>query len=290
MGLRTVAVYSTPDAGAPHVREADLAGAAGRRHGGRVLPGRREDHGRGAAHRGRGGPSGLRVPGRERRLRAGLRGLRPGVRRAGAGGDPADGLKPEAKAAARAAGLPVLPDALLGDDRTATPRRTGCSPPSRSASRSWSRRRPAAAGWECASWARGGAGRGGTRGPPGGVGRLRRRPRSSPNADAAAGRHGTASASPSAPSTRRIPLPPPPAAALTSSGKPTGLPRRPVLLRCRRPRGVRRAAPAPGRAGHFLGLGPSGPSADRLRGGPDEDEPGVGRRPAANSAFSARNP
>src|SRR6478735_9098906 len=77
MGVGSVAVYSEADRESPFVAYADEAYLIG--HGPAV--GRR------------GGAPGLRLPGRERRVRPRLRRGRPGVRRAAAGRDRVDGLE-----------------------------------------------------------------------------------------------------------------------------------------------------------------------------------------------------
>src|ERR1700746_3175307 len=76
LGIGSVAVYSDADAGARHVREADVAVGVRPAPGGRELPAGRPDPGRGAAGRGAGGAPRLRVPVGERRVRPGLRGGR----------------------------------------------------------------------------------------------------------------------------------------------------------------------------------------------------------------------
>ena len=93
MGLRTIAVYSEADAQALHVRACDEAfpiGPAPAR--GELSGGRAADRGRAAGGR-RLHPSGLRLPGGERRVRGGLRGGRHRVRRAAARRDPRHGAE-----------------------------------------------------------------------------------------------------------------------------------------------------------------------------------------------------
>ena len=94
LGVRTVAVYSDVDRDAPHVRYADDAHRSGPGAPVRELPARRARARRGAARGRRRDPPGLRLPGRERRLRA-RRARREGivVDRPAAGGDRGDGLQ-----------------------------------------------------------------------------------------------------------------------------------------------------------------------------------------------------
>ena len=93
MGIRTVAVYSDADAKALHVRQADEAVHIGPSPGARKLSRRRQDHRRRQGDRGRGDPSGLRLPQRERRLRAGGDRRRADLGRAQAGQHPRDGAE-----------------------------------------------------------------------------------------------------------------------------------------------------------------------------------------------------
>ena len=82
------------------------------RAGGRELPARRRA-GRDRDPRGRrGDPSRLRLPGRERRVRATRRGGGPDLDRPAPGGDRADGLEDGGRAAMRAAGVPIIPGAV----------------------------------------------------------------------------------------------------------------------------------------------------------------------------------
>ena len=122
LGLATVAVYSDADAGAPHVAEADAAVRLPGEARGRHLPARRPaDRGGAAGRRGR-GPSRLRLPVRERRLRSRRAGRRPDLDRPAAGRDRGDGQQDRVQAAdgrgrragaARAATRPTLTEADL---------------------------------------------------------------------------------------------------------------------------------------------------------------------------------
>ena len=91
LGIRTVAVYSDADAKALHVRMADEAVHIGPSPGARILSARRQDHRGGEGDRRRGDPSGLRLPLRERRLRAGGDRCGPDLGRAEAGQHPRHG-------------------------------------------------------------------------------------------------------------------------------------------------------------------------------------------------------
>ena len=73
MGVGSVAVFSDADATAPHVLAADEAVRDRRARAGGELPARRSDHRGGARARRRGDTPGLRLPGRERRVRRRLR-------------------------------------------------------------------------------------------------------------------------------------------------------------------------------------------------------------------------
>ncbi len=91
LGVRSVAVYSEADADLPYVREADAArphrpGAAGQQ-----LPERGRGAGRGAADRGAGDPSGLRLPVGESCLRRQRHRRRTDLGRPGTRLDGADG-------------------------------------------------------------------------------------------------------------------------------------------------------------------------------------------------------
>jgi propionyl-CoA carboxylase alpha chain len=124
MGLRTVAVHSDEDAGAPHVRDADVAVPLGGSTAAEsyldatsILDAARRA-GADAVHPGYGFLS-ENAPFAEACAQAGLVFVGPSpeaIRRMG--------LKHEAKEAARAAGVPVLPDAALFGDRGRTFGRT----------------------------------------------------------------------------------------------------------------------------------------------------------------------
>ena len=110
-GSASVAVYSEADRGALHVSYADEAYLIGPAAGGRELPQRssgcsrpRCAPGAGAVH------PGLRLPRRERGVRAGRRGGGARLDRAAARGDRADGLEDaRARTAMQAAGVPIIP-------------------------------------------------------------------------------------------------------------------------------------------------------------------------------------
>ncbi|ACU69119.1 Carbamoyl-phosphate synthase L chain ATP- binding [Catenulispora acidiphila DSM 44928] len=116
MGLRTVAVYSDPDADAPHVREADVAVALGGStsaesylDAAKILDAARKT-GADAVHPGYGFLS-ENAGFAEACAQAGIVFVGPSpdaIRKMG--------IKHEAKAIAKAAGVPVLPDALLTTD------------------------------------------------------------------------------------------------------------------------------------------------------------------------------
>ena len=91
MGVRTVAVYSDADRDALHVREADAAVRIGAAQPARVLSQQRGDHRGGEASRRRQRASGLRLPRRERGLRAGRDRCRADLGRPAARGHPPDG-------------------------------------------------------------------------------------------------------------------------------------------------------------------------------------------------------
>ena len=93
LGVASVAVYSELDRDAPHVERAERGLQPRRRPGGGELPERREDPRRRQAL-GRGGdPPRLRLPGRERAVRAGLRGRGDRVHRPAGERDRGDGLE-----------------------------------------------------------------------------------------------------------------------------------------------------------------------------------------------------
>ena len=110
-GSASVAVYSEADRGSLHVavrRRGVSRSAAG--PAAESYLGRRAAARGGRARRRRGGPPGLRLPRRERRLRARGRGRRARLDRAAAGGDRADGLEDARPASAmQAAGVPIIP-------------------------------------------------------------------------------------------------------------------------------------------------------------------------------------
>ena len=109
LGIRSVAVYCDADADAPHVREADVAVRIGPAAAAE-LPRHRRRHRRRPRDRARGDPPRLRLPLRERRLRAGVRRRRassfigPGVEALEVMGD-----KIRAKEHVAARGVPPCP-------------------------------------------------------------------------------------------------------------------------------------------------------------------------------------
>ena len=103
LGIASVAVYSELDRDAPHVSARRRGLQPRRRPGGRELPERREDPRRRHARGRRGDPPRLRLPGRERAVRAGLRGRRDRVHRPARERDRGDGLE-DARARADAGG------------------------------------------------------------------------------------------------------------------------------------------------------------------------------------------
>ena len=166
LGMEAVAVYSDADAEAQHVRLADVAVRIGPAAADRELPADRRDRRGRAGDRRRGHPPGLRVPGRAGGLRPRRRGRRARLRR------PAVRLDRRARRQAprpadrpgRSA-WPRCPGPWSRRRSTGPTRSPRSSPrPRRSASRCWSRRRPAAAGGACAGSRPAG-------GPAGGAGR-----------------------------------------------------------------------------------------------------------------------
>ena len=93
LGIATVAVYSEADADAPHVRHADEAYEIGPAPAAESYLRADKILDVAVQRRRRRDPSRLRLPGRERRLRARLRGRRRRVHRPAAGGDRGDGLE-----------------------------------------------------------------------------------------------------------------------------------------------------------------------------------------------------
>ena len=151
-GCEAVAVYAADDAGSPHVGEADAAVLLARRVAGRDLPrsaaalvraARRA--GADALHPGYGFLS--ENPALPEACRGGRHRLGR-ARRAEA--MRVMGHKARAKEMVAAAGVPVLPSAVVAAGRgRRRARRRGRRP---SGTRSWSRRRPAAAAAACGSW------------------------------------------------------------------------------------------------------------------------------------------
>ncbi len=110
MGIRSVAVYSTADADALHVKFADEAVCIGPPPVAPELPEHPGHHQRRRDHRRRRGPSRLRLSVRERRVRRGVREVRHAR---GSGPSPTlmrlMGDKISARAAMSKAGVPILP-------------------------------------------------------------------------------------------------------------------------------------------------------------------------------------
>ena len=138
LGIATVAVHSEADARALHVRFADEAVCIGPAPRRQELPAHSRDHQRRRDHRRRRDSPRLRLPLRERRVRAALREVRRHLHRPDAGGDARVGRQGRARASdAKRFGLPLLP----GSERPARRRARRRPRPSASASRSSSRPR-----------------------------------------------------------------------------------------------------------------------------------------------------
>ena len=101
MDIATVAVYSDADRDALHVELADEAVFIGPAPSRRVVPRRRQDHCRLQGDRRRGRPSGLRLPVRERRVRAPGRSRRHRLHRPEARVDRGDGGQDRVEEAGR---------------------------------------------------------------------------------------------------------------------------------------------------------------------------------------------
>ena len=148
LGIKTVAVHSEADARALHVRFADEAVCIGPAASREELPQHPRHHQRRRDHRRRRHPPRLRVPLRERRVRAHLRQMRHHVHRPDARGHArlgGQGHRPHERRGASA--CLSSPGSGVLDRR----RRTRCARRSASASPSSSRPRAAAAGAGCAS-------------------------------------------------------------------------------------------------------------------------------------------
>ena len=109
LGIATVAVHSTADADALHVRFADEAVCIGPPPARQSYLNIPAHHQRRRGHRRRRGPPRLRLPLRERRLRRGVQQVRPALHRPAARGDAPHGRQGPARAAMAKAGVPILP-------------------------------------------------------------------------------------------------------------------------------------------------------------------------------------
>jgi acetyl-CoA carboxylase, biotin carboxylase subunit len=108
MGIQTVAVHSTADADAMHVRLADESVCIGPPPA-RELPQHPGDHLGRDHHRRRRHPPRLRLPVRERRLRRDRRGARHHLHRPHARAHPPDGRQDRGQEDRGELGLPVVP-------------------------------------------------------------------------------------------------------------------------------------------------------------------------------------
>ena len=145
LGIRSVAVYSDADAGAPHVAAADVASIGPARP--RELPVDRGGDRGGAGDRRGGDPPRLRLPRREHRVRRGLRRGRDRVRRPAGVGDRGDGRQDPRQADRRRGRRAGRARARTGPGSPTTSWRR---PPRGSATRCCSSRRPAVAARACA--------------------------------------------------------------------------------------------------------------------------------------------
>ena len=152
MGIRTVVAHSTADADSLPVRLADESVCIGPPEARAELPQHPEHHLGRRDHRQRGDPSRLRLPGRERRLRRDLPGVRHHLHRPVARGHPAHGRQGPGARRWPSRRARRWCRAARGRSTAWTRRRPS---PTRSAIRSSSRRRRAAAAAGCASCASG---------------------------------------------------------------------------------------------------------------------------------------